>query len=123
MRSPATIIIVSAMLLVGTGCGSSRYEYDAYYDGGSVDEHEYEYTVEEPEPYSGSTTVEACSQSSGNCYDLDADISDGEVETIYFPNGGYLELDDAELDEYGSGSGSTYDDEWEIQCDDCAWEH
>src|SRR3989338_968368 len=38
----------------------------------------------------GTETIDACSSDSGNCYDLDADISNGQVEEIYFPNGGYL---------------------------------
>ncbi len=38
----------------------------------------------------GTETIEACSDESGNCYDLDADISSGHLETLYFNNGGYL---------------------------------
>ncbi|MBI2019051.1 hypothetical protein HYS95_00085 [Candidatus Daviesbacteria bacterium] len=38
----------------------------------------------------GTETIEACSDDSGNCYSLDADISNGHLETLYFPNGGYL---------------------------------
>lgn len=80
---------------------------------------EDEYYEEEKERPDGTYTVEACSQNSGNCYDLDADISDGNVDTIYFPNGGYLDVD-AELDEDGYGEGSSYNgDNWEINCYDC----
>ncbi|MEX1997243.1 MAG: hypothetical protein WEA04_01000 [Candidatus Andersenbacteria bacterium] len=59
-----------------------------------------------------STTIEACSSS--GCYELDADISSGILDTIYFPNGGYIEIGD-----YISDSGYAYGedsdgDEWEI---------
>jgi hypothetical protein len=40
----------------------------------------------------GTQTMNACNQSSGNCYDLDVDISDGEVERIYFPKGGWVDI-------------------------------
>ncbi len=70
--------------------------------------------------------MEACSQDSGSCYDLDADISDGVVERIYFPNGGHLDLDGAEIDEDGYAYGESFtvgegynDDIWEINCYDC----
>lgn len=51
----------------------------------------------------GTETINACSSSSGNCYDLDADISSGQIEQIYFPNGGYLYFS-AEIDESGNAS-------------------
>ncbi len=87
--------------------GSRLYSnYDDYDDE--------EYYVDKPD---GTYTVEACSSS--GCYDLDADISDGTVETIYFPDGGYI-YPDAELDEDGSGYGYDSDgEEWEINCYDC----
>ncbi|MDP3725676.1 MAG: hypothetical protein Q8R36_00585 [bacterium] len=83
-------------------------------DYGQYENEEDYYENNRPD---GTYTVEACSSS--GCYDLDADISDGTVETLYFPNGGYI-YPDAELDEDGSGSG--YDnngEEWEINCYDC----
>ena len=74
----------------------------------------------------GTYTVEACNASTGSCYDLDADIDSGSVERIYFPNGGHLDLDGAELDEDGNAIGDSYTqtegyngDEWEINCSDC----
>lgn len=51
----------------------------------------------------GTETIDACSSDSGNCYDLDADISNGQVEEIYFPNGGYLYFS-ADIDESGNAS-------------------
>ena len=47
----------------------------------------------------GSETVEACSDS--GCYDLEAEISSGIIETVHFANGGYLTVS-AEIDENGS---------------------
>lgn len=67
---------------------------------------------------SGTYTVEACSQNSGNCYDLEADISSGTVETIYFPNGGHIDLS-AELDENGEGEDYVNSDNWTITCSEC----
>lgn len=65
----------------------------------------------------GTETVEACSSSSGNCYDLDADISNGEIEQIYFPNGGYLYFS-ADIDESGSASDSDQNgDSWDFTLD------
>lgn len=51
----------------------------------------------------GTKTIDACSLESGNCYSLDADISDGVIETIYFSNGGYLYFS-ADIDESGNAS-------------------
>lgn len=66
----------------------------------------------------GTYTIEACSSNSGNCYDLDADISSGEIETIYFSNGGYLDIYGADVDSDGSASGDSDDDYWDFTVDD-----
>ncbi len=63
-------------------------------------------------------TIEACSDSNGNCYDLEADISEGCIDTIYFDNGGYLNFYSACFNE----DGYTYDsdengDDWEFNLD------
>ncbi len=81
-------------------------DYFADYDPPDPDFEDYK-------EYIDADSVEACSDS--GCYDLDADVSDGEVDTIYFNNGGYRELD-AEFDEdgYGYGTGSR-GDEWEVR--------
>lgn len=80
----------------------------------------------DPSRNDGSHTVEACNTRTGSCYDLDADISDGQVENIQFPNGGHLDIDGAELDEDGQSSGDSYThtdgydgDSWDITCEDC----
>ena len=64
---------------------------------------------------SGSETLEACTDS--GCYDLDADISDGYIETIYFNNGGYIQPD-AAIDSEGYAEGYSGDGEyWEFYID------
>jgi len=65
----------------------------------------------------GTETIDACSSNSGNCYDLDADISNGQIEEIYFSNGGYLYFS-ADIDE--SGNASDFDqngDGWDFTID------
>lgn len=65
----------------------------------------------------GSETIEACSSSSGNCYDLDAEISSGEVEQIYFDNGGYLYFS-ATIDSDGSASDTDVNgNSWDFSID------
>ena len=66
----------------------------------------------------GTTEIEACSFESGNCYLVEADISDGAIETVYFSNGGYLYFD-AEIDSDGYASdfdinGNSWDFEVEM---------
>ncbi len=51
----------------------------------------------------GTQSVEACSES-GSCYSLDADLSNGSIDTLHFNNGGWLSLD-ADIDSDGSASG------------------
>jgi hypothetical protein len=63
----------------------------------------------------GTETVEACSDS--GCYSLDADISSGYIETLYFPNGGYI-YPDAEIDSDGYAEGYDYEGNyWEFNVD------
>lgn len=81
-------------------------DYDTMYDNAY---NEWE-TVREY--IDGSYTVDACSDS--GCYSLDADISSGYIDTVYFPNGGYLSPG-SEID--SSGSASAYDSDgnaWEF---------
>lgn len=83
----------------------------------SRDEAISEHWDEVKEYVDGTETVEACSSSSGSCYDLDADISGGAIEQIYFPNGGYLYFS-ADIDESGSASDSDQNgDSWDFTVD------
>lgn len=62
----------------------------------------------------GTETVEACSLTSGNCYDLEADISSGSIDVIHFLNGGYQSFS-ADIEEDGSASDVDTDgNSWEF---------
>ena len=83
----------------------------------SRDEAISEHWDEVKEYVDGTETVEACSSSSGNCYDLDADISSGVIEQIYFPSGGYLYFS-ADIDESGGASDNDQNgDGWDFTVD------
>lgn len=107
----------------------SPTQYYPTWNEGDEDDGEYADHDEDVDRYQylgGSYTVEACNIRTGSCYDLDADIDSGQVERIYFPNGGHLDLDGAELDEDGYAVGESYTvgegyngDEWEVSCHDC----
>lgn len=91
--------------------------YSSYrgYDSSNY-EDSYDYEEEEyPAGFSGTDTMEACNQNSGNCYDLDID-SDGEnIERINFPNGGWRDVDSSDCDEgycYVTDEDGT---DWELQ--------
>jgi hypothetical protein len=60
-----------------------------------------EYWNEIKEYATGSEVVEACSES--GCYDLHAEISNGALEIVHFPNGGYLMIA-ADIDQDGNAS-------------------
>lgn len=80
----------------------------------TVKSDEPNYTeIKKQEPFSSTEIINVCSES-GNCYDLEADISntfddDGvlhkSVDTVHFDNGGYLEFGGIEL----PGSGEDQD--------------
>ncbi len=78
----------------------------------------YDYWDEIAEYLDGSYTVIACSENSGNCYDLEAEIDDGEVSTLNFSNGGYVGLSGAEVDSNGEAVGCDDDDCWTIEVDE-----
>lgn len=73
---------------------------------------------DQPRGYYGTTSGEACNQDTGRCYTLDVDRSGDEVERIYFPKGGWLDVYDSECDgttcEVTDEEGTT----WEIETDE-----
>lgn len=73
---------------------------------------------DQPSGYYGTTGGEACNQDTGRCYTLDVDRSGDEVERIYFPKGGWLDVYDSECDgttcEVTDEEGNT----WEIETDE-----
>ncbi len=83
------------------------------YAGYSDDEED---SNEEQKIEDGDHQVEACHN--GSCYSLDAEVEDGVVTRINFPNGGYRDID-AELDGSGEGSGSDNNGEnWDVTIDE-----
>ena len=80
------------------------------------DDDYVQYNWDEIKEYmSGTESIEACTNS--GCYTLDADISNGTVEQIYFPNEGYLYFS-ADIDE--NGDANDTDDrgrDWEFSID------
>jgi hypothetical protein len=75
---------------------------------------------------SGAKDVEACNDRTWQCYDVEAEVSDWEVEQINFSNWWHLGLDWASLDEAWEANGESYTDSewpdwdsWSITCDDC----
>jgi curved DNA-binding protein CbpA len=57
----------------------------------------------------GYATIEACSDS--GCYDLEAHISNGKIDSIDFPNGGYLYFD-ADINSNGKASDMDQNGNW-----------
>lgn len=96
------------------------YDEESYYEERkTIDRYDAinDYWDEIREYVNGTETIEACSWESGNCYDLDAEISDGYIEQIYFPEGGYLYFS-TEID--SDGQASDYDmngDSWGFTLD------
>lgn len=120
----AIAVILFFVYLNKSGSNSSGSGYprsrDSYEDTETLDMYDakVDHWDEISEYLEGSYTIEACSNNSGNCYDLDADISSGEVEMIYFSNGGYLDIYGANIDSDGSASGDSDEDGWTFQVDD-----
>lgn len=122
-------LIIGALIafFVFSGDENERTYYPSYPNSRSIDYEEdniisrddaiYYHWDEIKDYVSGTETIDACSLSSGNCYGLDADISNGAVETIYFPSGGYLYFS-ADIDENGNASDFDQNgDSWDFTID------
>lgn len=107
------ILGIGLWLLTSNNSSPSNYSYSGY----TSDDESEESTLDSSDALSdhwaeiaeyldGTYTVEACSDNSGNCYGLDADIDQGQIETIYPPNGGYVGIYSADVDSDGDASGS-----------------
>jgi hypothetical protein len=95
------------------GSPTQRYENTpSYFDDLNTSNDE---SNDQPVGFYGTDTMNACNQNSGNCYDLDVD-SDGEnIERIYFPNGGWVDVDSSDCDDgycYVEDENGT---EWELE--------
>lgn len=95
---------------------SSSYSASTYnaYDSAYDESNDYnDYSL--PVGFEGTEEMEACNQSSGDCYDLEID-SDGEnIERINFPNGGWRDVEYSDCDDgycYVEDEDGT---EWELQ--------
>ena len=66
------------------------------------------------EHVNGIENIEACTGS--NCYDLAADISNGIINIVHFPNIGYLSPDE-DINENGSASSYHDGKNWDYQVD------
>lgn len=125
------VAIVAFSILVGNDSSSSSNSQssiqstNSYYGSSGVsesrtisrDEAISEYWDEIKDYVNGTETIEACSSTSGNCYDLDAEISSGTIEQIYFTSGGYLYFS-ADIDENGNASDSDQNgDYWDFTLD------
>ena len=112
----AIIWFVSSLFSSDNSSNSYNSSYSGYSDSSSYDDS-YNYDSEENyhAGFSGTETMEACNNDTGNCYDLDID-SDGEnIERINFPNGGWRDVDYSDCD---SGYCTVEDEdgtEWELQ--------
>jgi hypothetical protein len=106
------------VLCIWNACSPNENEPPVGYGLSDKREYESEEVYEEPDDYGslsrshdqpidGTYAAEVCNDYTGSCYTLDADVSGGQVETIYFPNGGHLDMDGAELDD-GIASGEAY---------------
>lgn len=123
-------IIIVILIIVSSSNGSKNtMNNDSTYDYQSSGRINSEYkTIDRDEAISehwdeiknyldGSETIDACSSESNNCYDLDAEISNGQVEEIYFPSGGYLYFS-ADIDENGEASDFDQNgDDWTFTLD------
>jgi len=119
-------IVLIILILIFSFNGDRREEKRKYI--GIDEETRKEKTLERDEAISdywyeikdyvdGTETINACSSESGNCYDLDADISSGVIDELYFDNGGYLYFS-ADIED--DGSASDYDqngDSWDFYVD------
>ncbi len=126
-------IVVGFFIVIGLyGSGNSGGSWSgADYSDSYNDSYDAQKTVDRYDALSdnwddikdyldGTYTVEACSDNSGNCYTLDADISSGDIETLYFPNGGYVNIgaevnSDGEADGYDDSDDGDY---WTFQVDE-----
>ena len=58
---------------------------------------------DQPVGHFGTLTLEVTSESSGNSYDLDAEVDGTTVDRVYFPKGGWVDFYGCELEEDFTG--------------------
>ncbi len=96
MNRRGWLLVTLAIAIAASSCHRSLPP-----PSGSPNDELYEEQRKKRQDYSESTSISACSERSGNCYPLTADIdhhfSDQgresvTVERVYFENGGYLDF-------------------------------
>jgi len=121
------MVFYLVFMLVSFGCSnkdkrsySYNYSYEKYgYENKKIsrDDAISDYWDEIKEYINGTETIEAYSYESSNYYDLEVDISNGQIETLYFNNGGHLEFS-AEIDNDGHASDTDEDGNcWDFEID------
>ena len=123
LKGIGVLIFLAIVVLSTAGTFSQRESRFSYREAESEertidrDDAIYDHWDEIKEYFTATETIQAYSYQAGNTYDLDADISNGTVETIYFPNGGYLYFS-ANIDENGHASDFDYTGrEWGFDID------
>ncbi len=86
-------LLLAALTACGGGGGFEDHSGDEEPEGEFADEVNAEEEPEGIEDGTHSATVDYFNPETGYSatYDLDVEVEDGEVSTIYFPNGGYLD--------------------------------
>lgn len=56
----------------------------------------------------GTESIDACSEDSGHCYSVDAEIYNGTIDQIYFSKGGNIDIG-MEIENNGEASGFDYE--------------
>jgi hypothetical protein len=62
----------------------------------------------------GTETLEACTTHNNTCYTLDAEITDGMVQRVYFQKGGWVDFIDGEFDGERGWGEDELNREWEF---------
>lgn len=91
------------------------YDYNDRSDPPTFEDDPYttnDETNDQPTGYYGTETVEACNDDTGECYELDADFSGDDIETVYFPKGGHLDFDSEGCDGSTCYGTSEEGEEW-----------
>ena len=95
--------------------GSPTYRYEgtpSFYDNPYTTNDE---SNDQAVGFYGTDTMYACNQGSGNCYDLDVD-SDGEnIERIYFPKGGWVDINSSDCSDNYCYVEDENGNEWELE--------
>jgi hypothetical protein len=70
---------------------------------------------DQPVGFFGTDTMYACNVSSGNCYDLDVDSDGEDIERIYFPKGGWIDIDSSECENEYCYVVDENGNDWELE--------